>query len=419
MCKLVIFDLDGTLYKTELTLFPAVQKAAEELNLPVPGEAEMSALIGNTMDEFCRNMFPGASSDEIIRFREKVRYHERRAIPVSGQLYDGVAKMLEELRAAGFTLAVCSHASEKYIDIILTSFDMKKLFSYILPLDVTKEKLVLIKELLVETGAIFGLVVGDRHFDFSAAKDNNLPSIGCSYGYGGDEVGQADFTVEEPQEIPGVIFQCEIFERIRADLSKIKRDWPVVVGINGIDASGKTSFAVNLAKYLRSRGHKTECVHLDDFHNPRDIRYQLEDEIESYLKYAFNLKGLEEEPLAPIKEGGKINKELALLDLKTDTFASHKEYRIDRETIVIVEGVLLYREPVDKYFDYRVFLDISFEELLRRVAERDVPLYGKEFLERYHRKYIPIQKRYLESCRPVERCDLIIDNNDFTRPVVR
>ena len=34
--------------------------------------------------------------------------------------------------------------------------------------------------------------------------------------------------------------------------------------------------------------------------------------------------------------------------------------------MIIVEGTLLFRPPVDKLLDYRVFLDVEFDEILRR-----------------------------------------------------
>ena len=50
--------------------------------------------------------------------------------------------------------------------------------------------------------------------------------------------------------------------------------------------------------------------------------------------------------------------------------------------------------------------------------ERDVPKYGEEFIDRYKERYIPAQKVYLQSYKPKEICDLIIDNSDYNKPVI-
>lgn len=102
----------------------------------------------------------------------------------------------------------------------------------------------------------------------------------------------------------------------------------------------------------------------------------------------------------------------------SDEYVNNIAYAIDNDTVVILEGVLLFREPLLHYFDMKIFIDITFEEVLKRAQIRDVPKYGIEFLKKYIDKYIPIQKKYLEECKPKEICDILVDNNDFDRPLI-
>ena len=191
---------------------------------------------------------------------------------------------------------------------------------------------------------------------------------------------------------------------------------PFILGINGVDTSGKTRLARDLAGYLRQAGYRTQLIHIDDFHNPAAIRNKHPDPVTTYLRHTFNLKLLEQEILAELTAGKRIDKTITLLDLLKNRFTVKKRYIIDTQTVVIIEGVLLYREPLDAYFNLRVFLDIKFDEVLQRARQRDVPLYGPEILARYQTKYIPAQQRYLAQSKPKERCDLLIDNNDFHNP---
>ena len=84
--------------------------------------------------------------------------------------------------------------------------------------------------------------------------------------------------------------------------------------------------------------------------------------------------------------------------------------------MVLVEGVLLYREPVDRYFDMRVFLQVSKNEMLRRARESDKNRFIEDTLQRYKRKYIPVQEYYLENHTPKEKTDILIDNTDYDQP---
>lgn len=74
--------------------------------------------------------------------------------------------------------------------------------------------------------------------------------------------------------------------------------------------------------------------------------------------------------------------------------------------------------PLNQYFDYRIFIDISFEEVIRRAMKRDAYLFGDDIAERYRRKYIPIQKRYIEGYNPKRISDIVIDNEDYLNPKI-
>ena len=72
-----------------------------------------------------------------------------------------------------------------------------------------------------------------------------------------------------------------------------------IVGVNGVDTSGKTCFAQSLAHFLQARGHHVALVHVDDFHNPRAVRAQGADPVRSYINHAFDLSRLERALLVP------------------------------------------------------------------------------------------------------------------------
>jgi phosphoglycolate phosphatase len=46
---------------------------------------------------------------------------------------------------------------------------------------------------------------------------------------------------------------------------------PFIVGINGIDASGKTVFSKELSRFLLRRGYRVQLIHVDDFHNAKNV----------------------------------------------------------------------------------------------------------------------------------------------------
>jgi len=211
----------------------------------------------------------------------------------------------------------------------------------------------------------------------------------------------------------------EFYKDIASEiLYKKQENLPLVVGINGVDTSGKTTFTKELDRYLSKAGFKTQTILMDDFHNPSEIRNREKDPVISYTNNAFDLAKIERELMKPIAAGTIVDKALMLLDIEEDKFINEKRYYIDKDTIVLFEGVLLYREPLNKYFNFRIFIDISFEEMLRRAIKRDGILFGDKVIERYNNKYIPIQKQYLEKYNPKNISDVVVDNEDYLNPKI-
>lgn len=419
MQKLVIFDLDGTLYQTHITSVIATQQLLKDLKLPEMSAEKIISLFGEPTDVYCRKIAPTADTATWKKLEQLITAYERMHILQSGRLFDDTEKMLQELAAQGYTLAIVSNGSEEYIECVLRTCNIYGLFSFIRGRTPGLSKTDNVSALLEETKAEWAAVVGDRIHDIEAAQANKIVSIGVSHGYGKEEIKAADYVAGNALEILHHINRFSIFHELEKKLSSRDPHRAFVMGINGVDTSGKTQFSAALENYLKARGYKTQLIHLDDFHNPSSIRGRGEDPITAYIDHAFNLQMLQEELLAPIFNGCEFNKKLRLLDLETDTYDNEKHFEVAKDTIVILEGVLLYRDPIVQYFDYKIFLDIDFEEVLRRAADRDVPKYGVEFLDRYRQKYIPIQKWYLETWKPLENSHCIIDNTNYRQPQIK
>lgn len=414
--KLVVFDLDGTLYNTEKTVVAAVTAALSNLNYEYVSKELILGAVGETFKGFCRKIMPDLSEFKTEELIEKIRLYERKFVVEQGELFDGIPEMLKELKSRGYFLAICSNGSQSYIEIVLDTFKIGNLFDAIKFKNSSKSKSDLIIEIMNELKTYDAVMVGDRIHDFDAAKICKIPSIAVSYGYGKDEIEKADYIAENPQKILQKVEYCNLMNEIY--INSMQKAKPLIIGVNGVDTSGKTTFSIDLARYYTAKGHKTQLIHLDDFHNEKAVRSRGENEIEAYFNNAFNLDRLKNELLIPIKNGTGVEKTLKLLDLDSDNFIKMCDYKADSDTIVIVEGVLLFRPPIDKYFNLKIFIDITFEEVLSRALIRDVPKCGMEFLEKYKNKYIPVQGKYIKTYKPKEISDFVIDNNNWSNPKI-
>jgi uridine kinase len=148
------------------------------------------------------------------------------------------------------------------------------------------------------------------------------------------------------------------------------------------------------------------------------VRYSGENQADNYYNRSFDIDSILTNILLPIHQNNEFSVELTHLNLQMDKYEIKKRYSIQKDTIILFEGVFLFRKELSPYIDYKIFLDISYEESRKRAAKRDIPTYGEQILEKYDTKYLPAQKKYLKEYPSEKVADLIINNINWEFPIV-
>jgi len=214
-------------------------------------------------------------------------------------------------------------------------------------------------------------------------------------------------------------------ESIQTIAEYIRRKYsgrPLFVGVDGIDAAGKTTLADSLAEELRRGGLPVIRASIDGFHNPRDVRYARGSlSPEGYFFDSFNYDALKNDLLLPLREGSGRDYRLKAFDFTADTPVDSPPLAAPDNGILIFEGVFLFRPELAELWDIKIFVDVSFEEALRRAMNRDLHLFKEkaELERRYTQRYIPGQRMYLNLCHPMDKADILVRNEDFTHPICK
>lgn len=187
-------------------------------------------------------------------------------------------------------------------------------------------------------------------------------------------------------------------------------DRPVLVAVDGVDGSGKTTFADLLANAYRRAGREVQVVHLDDFLNPRVVRYRLgRTSPEGFFRDTYDLDGFAARVLVPLGVGGDREIALRAFDYRADVTLDDLRTPVPHDAVVIVEGMFLHRDELRSSWDVSVFLDVPFSVSLSRMAQRDSTDPDPD--SPTNRRYVEGQRLYMASCTPTRRATFVIDNS--------
>ncbi|TKT75418.1 uridine kinase [Aquamicrobium sp. LC103] len=205
-----------------------------------------------------------------------------------------------------------------------------------------------------------------------------------------------------------------VFEALAARIAGIEQSRPIVA-IDGVDGSGKTTFADELAPLVEARGRPVVRASVDGFHNPRRIRYARGkgDPLGFFLD-SYNYESFKHDLLLPFG-GGADRVCTKRFDHKQDReVAGEHAILVSGDAILLIDGIFLHRDELRDLWSLSVFLDVPFAVSYARMAVRDGSDPDPSAAE--NRRYLEGQKIYLRSCRPRARATILIDNSDLQAP---
>lgn len=183
--SLLVFDWDGTLMDSTGTIAHAIQRAFDDVGLPVPSERDTRFVIGYGLKEAMAYLAPGADEATITRIVDAYRIHYL-AQDQALVLFDGVRDYLPQLRDAGYTLAVATGKSRVGLDRALASTGLGAEFLVTRTADEAFSKPhPAMLEYIVDFAAADAaatLMIGDTTHDLQMAINAGTHSAAMSYG---------------------------------------------------------------------------------------------------------------------------------------------------------------------------------------------------------------------------------------------
>lgn len=180
---LIIFDWDGTLFDSVGQIVRSLQFAARQFEQPLL-DHDAKSVIGLGLPEVMQRLFP-----QVPELHQQIlTCYGQHYVENSGSdvWFDGVAELLDALKAQGKLLSVATGKSRKGLDRVLAQTQSTDLFVATRAASETRSKPdpLMLQEILNVTGvpAHRALMVGDSSYDLEMAQNINMPRVGVSYG---------------------------------------------------------------------------------------------------------------------------------------------------------------------------------------------------------------------------------------------
>ena len=188
--RLAVFDCDGTLVDGQADVCWAMERAFTRAGLAAPDNQAVRRIVGLSLPAAVRSLAPALSEDQNRAITEFYRasFRARREEGLLDEpLYDGIADLLRDLHASGWSLAVATGKSDRGLAACLATHGIADLFVSLQTADrhPSKPHPAMLEAAMFEAGALPGqaVMIGDTSFDMVMARSIGVTAIGVDWGY--------------------------------------------------------------------------------------------------------------------------------------------------------------------------------------------------------------------------------------------
>ncbi|MCA0987641.1 hypothetical protein LCM09_10085 [Alkalihalobacillus algicola] len=186
-------------------------------------------------------------------------------------------------------------------------------------------------------------------------------------------------------------------------LSKVQKEKRIVIGIDGLSRSGKTTLVKKMRQGAPCSDREIVVIHLDDYIEVRKARYNTgHEEWVEYYRYQWDVPYLRDQLFKKVKVASELK--LKRYDEQSD---SHflEECPLPDAAIILIEGVFLQRIEWRDYFDYMIYLECPRGTRFLRESEET-----QKKLAKFNERYWKAEDYYLEQVAPKENADLVLNS---------
>ncbi len=214
MNKAVIFDMDGTLFQTDLileyslkdTLNKLDEKNITYINNPIE---KYNEIMGVPLVEVWRKLLHSPTNEYIHMANDLFQKSLINSI-TSGKskLYNFAEDALSDIKGKGYDIFIASNGDEEYLKAIYKHHGLYKYIKNVYSINSINNgsKSDLVRHIASVESIEPKFIIGDRFSDFKAGMDNDTKTIGCRFYFSKeDELKHADYVADNLNDLANLI----------------------------------------------------------------------------------------------------------------------------------------------------------------------------------------------------------------------
>lgn len=207
----------------------------------------------------------------------------------------------------------------------------------------------------------------------------------------------------------------EVVREILQRRANIPETRSLLVGVSGIDGCGKGYLAAQLQAHLALHGIIPAVLNVDGWLNLPEKRFDRNAPAVNFYENALRFDQFFSQLVLPLRDQRSIH---LVADVVEETAANYRRHTYDYTdvSVVLVEGIFLFKPQYRKHFDLTIWIDCSFATALARaIARAQEGLSAANTIAAYDTIYFPAQRIHLAQDKPRENADLVFANDTQPR----
>jgi len=205
----------------------------------------------------------------------------------------------------------------------------------------------------------------------------------------------------------------ELTQQILRRRARVPETRCLLVGVSGIDGCGKGYVSRQLEARLALHGVIPAIANVDGWLNLPVRRFNQSDPAENFYENAIRFEQFFTQFVIPLRDRRNVH---LVADFLEETASQYRKHTYDFKdvSVILVEGIFLFKREYRPHFDLAIWIDCSFPTALARAIDRaQEGLSAAKTIAAYETIYFPAQRIHLNRDNPRENADLVFENDSY------